>query len=77
MINLRNCEFGFKCTVNWDELTPSDDKFVRHCGSCEKNVYYISEPEEMMEAIKLNRCVAINDDSKMHVLMGKIASYTD
>jgi hypothetical protein len=20
MIDLRNCEFGFKCTANWDEM---------------------------------------------------------
>ena len=59
MIDLRNCVFGFKCTANWDEMKRTSDQRVRHCDSCEKDVYFITKPEELIDAINLNRCVAI------------------
>lgn len=59
MIDLRNCEFGFKCTANWDEMTPTVQQGVRHCEECKKNVYFVTKPEELALAISLNRCVAI------------------
>jgi hypothetical protein len=70
MINLRNCKFVFKCTANWDEMTTTEDNLIRHCESCKKNVYYIREPEELMKAIKLNRCVAIYDFAEMKIFSG-------
>ncbi len=59
MVDLRNCEFGFKCTANWDEMKPTSEQTVRHCDQCQKNVYFITKPEELIEAINLKRCVAI------------------
>ena len=59
MIDLRNCVFGFKCTANWDEMKRTSEQRVRHCGECRKDVYFITKPEELIEAINLNRCVAI------------------
>jgi hypothetical protein len=29
MINLRNCEFGFKCNANWDEMIVSENEHIR------------------------------------------------
>jgi hypothetical protein len=78
MINLRNCEFGFKCTANWDEMKVSEDASIRHCELCKKNVYYVSKPEELMEAIQLNRCVAIYDfNSIMRPTLGMPRSYKE
>jgi len=59
MIDLRNCVFGFKCTSNWDEMKRTSEQRVRHCDECKKDVYFITKPEELIEAINLNRCVAI------------------
>jgi hypothetical protein len=59
MIDLRNCIFGFKCTANWDDMKRTSEQRVRHCEQCEKNVYFITKPEELIEAINLNRCVAL------------------
>jgi U3 small nucleolar ribonucleoprotein protein IMP4 len=61
-IELRNCIFGFKCTANWDEMTPTDDVNVRKCSTCQKNVYLVDDKDDLYEAIALNRCVAIVDD---------------
>jgi hypothetical protein len=78
MINLRNCEFGFKCNANWDEMTVSEDQCIRHCELCKKDVYYVSQPEELMEAIQLNRCVAIYDfNTTMRPTLGKVSSYDE
>jgi hypothetical protein len=59
MIDLRNCIFGFKCTANWDDMKRTSEQRVRHCEQCQKNVYFITKPDELIEAINLNRCVAI------------------
>jgi hypothetical protein len=29
MINLRNCEFGFKCNANWDEMIVSENEHIQ------------------------------------------------
>ena len=59
MIELRNCVFDFKCKADWNEMKRTSDEVVRHCVQCQKDVYFISTPEELTEAINLNRCVAI------------------
>lgn len=59
MIDIRNCVFGFKCSANWDELKRTDEQSVRHCSKCNENVFFVTTPEELNTAIKLNRCVAI------------------
>lgn len=59
MTDIRNCVFDFKCAANWDGMKPTSEQTVRHCVLCQKDVYFISTPEELTEAINLNRCVAI------------------
>ncbi len=59
MIDIRNCVFGFKCTADWNDMAQTSDIDVRHCEICQKNVYFITKDEELVEAIDLNRCVAI------------------
>jgi hypothetical protein len=59
MINLRNCVFGFKCSAKWDDMAITSDIDVRHCEICKKNVYFITKDEDLISAIDLKRCVAI------------------
>jgi hypothetical protein len=65
MINLRNCEFGFKCNANWDEMIVSENEHIRNCELCKKDVYYLRQPEELIQAMRLNQCVAISDFNSM------------
>lgn len=74
MINLHNCVFGFKCTANWDEMTRTNNDGIRHCDACDKKVFFVTKPKEMMKAIKLNRCVAVFDESYEHIESGMIVS---
>ena len=82
LLNIRNCIFGFKCTANWNTMKLTSDKAVRHCKSCEKDVYLISTKEELLEAINLNRCIAIEpercDSAKLMMpTLGVPARYSD
>ena len=76
-IDIRNCVFGFKCEVNWDEMALTNDDKVRHCDTCQKNVYLVDDRDELFEAIKLNRCVAIINDevTLIHRSSGHIVGY--
>ena len=60
MNDIRNCEFRFKCPRQWDALKPTEDKDQRYCHECNQIVYFCHTAEELMIAIKEDRCVAIN-----------------
>ena len=79
-INVRNCIFGFKCDKRWGEMIETSQRDVKFCDSCQKEVYLISDEYELMEAIELNRCVAIFQpsyirDPRDHELLGVIENY--
>lgn len=66
MTTIRNCKFAYRCDRKWEELdhhyknnnNPLPDD-VRYCDECEKAVYKITDDKELIKAIKLDRCVAI------------------
>ena len=58
-INIRNCVFGFRCAQDWDAMKDTSRDGVRFCEECGKDVYWITNKESLMEAITLNRCIAI------------------
>jgi len=39
---IENCAptFKFQCPKQWESLTVTGDPTVRHCGACDKDVYY-------------------------------------
>ncbi len=59
-INIRNCIFGFKCSQKWEALRVTRMANVRFCTECGKDVYKIQDKDALLEAIQLNRCVAID-----------------
>ena len=82
LLNIRNCIFGFKCTADWNAMKLTSDMTVRHCQSCEKDVYLISTKEQLFDAINLNRCVAIKSEKQeseklMMPFLGVPSSYSD
>ncbi len=77
-IDIRNCVYGFKCTASWDQMSETFVDNVKHCEVCDKNVYWVMNPSELSEAIKLNRCVAIaveNELSQYEILSGHVERY--
>lgn len=63
-VKIRNCEFAYRCTKTWDELTPFEDYATeRVCSDCNKLVHLCTTDEELAEAIRANYCVAIATES--------------
>ena len=58
-ITIRNCIFAFKCKAEWDELDNTEDDRIKFCNDCQKEVYLCSDDDQLVKAIKLNRCVAL------------------
>ena len=56
---VRNCKVAFKCPQFWSELQETEDSEIRHCKDCNKNVYRCTTDEDIADAIKRDRCVAI------------------
>ena len=84
-IKIRNCVFGFRCAQKWDEMKETSRDGVRFCKECEKDVYLISCEDKLLEAITLNRCVAIEvpkdleapPKQKSEKILGMIRSYEE
>lgn len=56
------CAFEFVCNKNWDELTPTASPLVKFCGTCSHDVFLCSSQNEVDEASKLKRCIAIDNN---------------
>lgn len=85
MIKIRNCTFAFKCTKKWDELDthysnnpnplPSD---IRFCNECNKPVYFVDTDKKLAEAVKADRCVAVQftkEDLESAINRGLVYDY--
>ena len=61
---LRNCVFGFNCSSNWELMKFIDISTcggeIKFCNSCQKEVYECIDDDELIQNIKLNRCVSIS-----------------
>lgn len=69
--SIRNCHFAFKCNAKWDELVHTQDDDIRFCSGCEREVYFCHSDDELAEAIRLNRCIAIQQYSDSEPLLGE------
>ena len=80
-LSIRTCVFGFQCQNRWQDMnivqttsSSISSGEVRYCDGCQKEVYESLDDAELLENIKLNRCVLINrpNDSESTQLMGTI-----
>jgi hypothetical protein len=60
-LQLRNCEFAFRCDAQWDQLIETSQVKVRFCDTCNKEVRRCDTDDELLESIKLDLCIAIPD----------------
>jgi hypothetical protein len=56
---VKNCQFAFKCPKKWEDLTLTLFDRVRHCHGCQRDVFLCNTDAELAEAVRLNRCVAV------------------
>jgi hypothetical protein len=73
---IRNCRFAFKCEQKWDDLNETRDDDIRFCKDCQREVYLSLDEESLVENIRLNRCVAI-DDGDSSRLLGRVIYTSD
>lgn len=55
-----NCEFEYKCPLQWSGLQKSENEDIRFCSSCEKNVYFAHSQSELDDLATAGKCVAFN-----------------
>ena len=69
---IQNCDvrFRFKCPKQWADLQPTADKLIRHCDTCNHDVYYCYSKEELNERAEKNQCVAFCDYDDLAVTLG-------
>ena len=56
---IENCKFAFKCPLRWEALRETDDPGIRHCDSCQREVYFCYGPAEAGQRARQGQCVAI------------------
>lgn len=69
-VSIRNCRFAFKCDKKWDDLDETRDTLIRFCNTCEKEVHFCEDDNELAQNVRLNRCVAFLREDR--VLMGDV-----
>ena len=67
---IKNC-FEFVCPLKWNNLEKTDDKNVRFCGSCEKQVFKASDLDSFSKLANENKCVAYIGNEGVPTIMGE------
>ena len=75
-LTVRNCEstFRFQCPKLWSELSPTDSANIRHCASCDRDVFFCKTDGETIEHAKAGHCIAreLPDEQHLpHVYLGE------
>ncbi len=71
-ITIRNCIFAFKCSADWDDLDETEDDSVKFCQGCQREVHFCDTDEQLVLAVKRNKCVAIPSPYKASLLIGDV-----
>ena len=58
---IENCEyrFDFKCPLTWESLELTENRDVRFCKSCIRNVYQCKTKEDFIYHSKAGHCISI------------------
>ncbi len=69
---IQNClpMFRLVCPQLWEELTPTDESSVRHCGQCDQRVYFCTTDAETIAHAGAGHCIAreMPDSSEMRAV---------
>jgi len=58
--------------MKWETLSDTDDRQIRFCQSCQKEVFFCNTNEELAEAINMNRCICIEKPFLGETTLGTI-----
>jgi hypothetical protein len=58
-LTIQNCTFAYRCTQSWEGLEPiAGRENVRHCGECQRRVFFCHTDDELANNVRQGRCVA-------------------
>jgi len=69
------CTFDFVCPKKWEDLEINREN-VRYCDHCYSDVFLCTTQEEIDEAQKLNRCIAVARVNRI-IFMGDAIALKD
>jgi len=58
---------AYVCPKDWFELSPTNKSGIKHCNTCNQNVYLCKTQEEINEQLIRGVCIAI---FKPHMVLG-------
>ena len=58
---INNCWWGYKCPQTWNSLKETLNPSIKFCYECKKDVFKTDSEEELIENIKLNRCMYFSE----------------
>ena len=58
-VAVKNCQFLFECKARWSDLLKTEDKNIRFCRQCQKDVHLCITDDSFAKAVSFNYCVAI------------------
>lgn len=53
-----NCPMAYECPKDWFELTPTIKAGIKHCNTCNQEVYLCLELDELNVQINRGVCIA-------------------
>jgi uncharacterized protein (TIGR02996 family) len=53
-------EFELECPNQWDQLTPTHARSIRHCDACNQQVYYCASAAEARRHAAFGHCIAVD-----------------
>ena len=65
VLEIQNC-FEFKCPKLWDDLEKTNNKDVKFCFSCEKNVYKATSFDLLFKLAHDGKCISFFDELYGH-----------
>lgn len=69
---IQNCDFSFRCPLDWDELEDTADPDRRFCQTCQQQVRYITSDSELETARFKGYCVAMKLVGSQQQLQSKM-----
>ena len=49
--------FKFECAESWENLTETENKNIRHCQRCDKNVHLVQNSKDFAANAEKGNCV--------------------
>ena len=67
---IEGCEFAFKCTREWNQLTKTDTDDKRFCFACERTVHLCDASLLLDLHVKASHCVAVPHPTRKTFYVG-------